>query len=186
MHSRDQNETANVRTKEETPMKRRTVLAGVLPLLQAGQWLDRLSLVNQGKVVRKRLLGITDEGMTEIAVLDSDGATVSNEHEELLGQAPGEITTEAANSLGEAYDDLRFQTTVSHHGDGLSILGRTGTIEYQTSRALYSGIAVGDHISFQTSLLKADTIISLSCLTSERESLQHRCPVGVEDPTTDQ
>lgn len=186
MHSRDQNETANVRTEEETPMKRRTVLAGVLPLLQGGQWLDRLLLVNQGEVIEKRLLGITDEGTTEIAVLDSDGTTISNEHEDLLGQAPGEIPTETANSLRESYDDLRFHTTVSHHGNSLNILGRTGTIEYQTSRALYSGIAVGDHISFQTSLLERDTIISLSCLTSERESLQRRCPVGVEDPTTDQ
>ncbi|MDS0222826.1 hypothetical protein NDI54_15880 [Haloarcula sp. S1AR25-5A] len=166
-------------------MKRRTVLAGILPLLQSGQWLDRLLLVNQGEVIEKRLLGITDEGTTEIAVLDSDGPTVSNEHEELLGQAPGEITTETANSLRETYDDLRFHTTVSHHGTSLNIFGRTGTIEYQTSRALYSGMAVGDHMSFQTSLLERDTIISLSCITSERESLQRRCPVGVEDPTAE-
>jgi len=186
MHSRDQNETTNVRTEEEIPMKRRTVLAGVLPLLQGGRWLDRLLLVNQGEIVEKRLLGVTDEQTTEIAVLGSDGTAVSAEYEELLGQAPGEIPVETANILRETYDDLRFHTTVSHHGDSFDIFGRTGTVEYRTSRALYSGLALGDHISFQTSLLEGDTIISLSCLTSERESLQRRCQVGVEDPTTDQ
>lgn len=167
-------------------MKRRTVLAGILPVLQGGQWLDRLLLVNQGEVIEKRLLGIDGQETTEIAVLASDETTVSADHEELLGQSPGEIPTRTATTLRETYDELRFHTTINHNGDSPDIFGRSETSEYQTSRALYTGIAVGDHISFQTSLLEGDTIISLSCLTSEKESLQRRCQVGVEDPTADQ
>jgi hypothetical protein len=167
-------------------MKRRTVLAGVLPVLQGGKWLDRLLLVNQGEIIRKRLLGIDGEETTEIAVLDSEETLVSADYEKLLGESPGKIPTKTANSLRENYDDLRFHMTISHHGNSLNIFGRTETMEYQTSRALYSGIGVGDHISFQTSLLEGETIISLSCLTSEKETLQRRCQVGVDDPTADQ
>jgi len=188
MRSRDQNETdnpANYRMDEEPAMKRRTVLAGVLPLLQGGRWLDWLLLVNQGEVVQKRFLGIAGEETTEIAVTAGDQTTVSSQHEDLLGQSPGDISAETANTLRETYESIRFQTTINHHDDGVDVFGRTGTIEYSTSRALYSGLAVGDHISFQTSLLDRDTIISLSCRTGEEESLQRRCRVGVEDPTSD-
>lgn len=166
-------------------MKRRTVLAGVLPLLQGGRWLDRLLLVNQGEVLRKRFVGLTEEETTDIVVIDSDETTVSSRHEDLLGQSPGDVSAETASSLRELYDDVRFHMTVSHHEDGPNIFGRTGTTEYRASRTLYSGTAVGDHISFQTSLLEGDTIISLSCLASEKESLQRRCRVGAEDPTAD-
>jgi hypothetical protein len=184
LHDDNERNTAAInRTEKEGTMKRRTVLAGVLPLLQGGRWVDQLLLVNQGEIIEKRFVGITGEEETEIAVIDGDGATVSPEHEDLLGQSPGEVSTETVNSLRDAYEDIRFHTTISHHTDGLNILSRTGTTEYQTSRVLFSGLAVGDHISFQTSLLERDTIISLSCRTGDKESLQRRCRVGVEDPT---
>jgi len=190
MRWRDQNETDNpnqsIRRKEEhSAMKRRTVLAGVVPFLQVGRWLDQLLLVNQGEIVQKRFVGIAEGETTEITVTDDDGTTVSSEHEGQLGQSPAEISPEVATSLRERYDSIRFHVTVNHHNDSPKVFGRTGTIEYQTSRTLYSGIAVGDHISFQTSLLNANSIISLSCLANEKESLQRRCRVGVEDPTAE-
>ncbi|MFY4813668.1 hypothetical protein ACOJIV_13370 [Haloarcula sp. AONF1] len=166
-------------------MKRRSVLAGVVPFLQGGRWLDQLLLVNQGEIVQKRFVGIAEGETTEIAVIDDDGTTVSSEHEEQLGQSPAEISPEVATSLRETYDSIRFHVTVNHHTGSLKVFGRTGLVEYRTSRALYSGTAVGDHISFQTSLLNSDTIISLSCLADEKESLQRRCRVGVEDLTAE-
>ncbi|EMA09816.1 hypothetical protein C437_04935 [Haloarcula vallismortis ATCC 29715] len=166
-------------------MKRRTMLAGVLPFLQGGRWLDQMLLVNQGEIVEKRFIGIAEGETTEIASIDDDGTTVSSEHEGQLGQSPREISTEVAASLRGTYDTLRFHITVAHHGGSLNIFGRTGLEEYRTSRALYSGVAVGNHISFQTSLLNRDTIISLSCLADEKEALQRRCQVGVEDPTAE-
>jgi len=167
-------------------MKRRTVLGGILPLLQGGRWLDRLLLVNQGEIVRKRLIGIIEGDKTEIVAIDNDGTAVLSKHEGALGQSPGDVSPETANSLRDAYDSIRFHITVNHHSDTINIFGRTGTTEYRTSRTLYSETSVGDHLSFQTSLLEQDTIISLSCLASEKESLQHRCQIGVEDPTADQ
>ena len=164
-------------------MKRRTVLAGVLPFLQGGRWLDQLLLVNQGEIMQKRFIGIAEGETTEIAVIDSDGTTVSSEHEGELGQSPGEISPEVATSLRETYGSIRFHVTVNHHSGSLKLFSRTGTVEYRASRALYTGTAVGDHISFQTSLLNGDVITSLSCLANEKESLQRRCRVGVEDPT---
>lgn len=167
-------------------MKRRTVLGGILPLLQGGSWLDRLLLVNQGEIVRKRVIGIIGGETTEIVTIDSDGPSVLSKHEGMLGQSPGDVSAETANSLRNTYDSIRFHITVSHHSDTINILDRTGTTEYRTSRTLYSETSVSDHLSFQTSLLEQDTIISLSCLASEKESLQRRCQVGVEDPTADQ
>ncbi|WP_058992109.1 hypothetical protein [Haloarcula sp. CBA1127] len=164
-------------------MKRRTVLAGVVPFLQVGQWLDQLLLVNQGEIVQKRFVGIAKGETTEIAVTGDDGTTVSSEHEGQLGQSPGEISPEVATSLRETYDSIRFHITVNHHSGSLKLFSRTGTVEYRTSRTLYTETAVGDHISFQTSLLNGDTIISLSCLANEKESLQRRCRVRVEGPT---
>jgi hypothetical protein len=164
-------------------MKRRTVLGSALPLLQGGRWLDQFLFVNRGEIVRKRVIGTTGGDSTEIVVIDGDGAAVSSEHEGLLEQSPGDVPAETANSLRERYDSIRFQLTVSHHDDGPVIFGRTGTTEYRTSRTLYSGTTVEDHISFQTSLLERDTIISLSCLASDKESLQRRCRVEVGDPT---
>jgi hypothetical protein len=166
-------------------MKRRTVLAGVLPFLQGTRWVDQLLLVNQGEIVQKRFVGIAGGETTEIVVIDDDGATVSSKHEGLLGQSPEEISPAVATSLRETYDSIQFHITVNHHNSGLKLFSRTGTVDYRTSRALYSGTAVGDHISFQTSLLDGDTIISLSCLAKEKESLQRRCRVGVEDPTAE-
>jgi len=166
-------------------MKRRTVLAGVLPFLQGGRWLDQLLLVNQGEVVGKRLVGITGEGTTEIAVISGTETDVSSEHEDLLGDSPEGVSAEVTSILREIYDDIRFDVTVSHHEGSLNILGRTGTAEYRTSRALYSGLDVGEHISFQTSLLKRDTITSLSCRANEEASLKRRCRVGIEDPTAE-
>ncbi|EMA27155.1 hypothetical protein [Haloarcula japonica] len=166
-------------------MKRRTVLAGVVPFLQGGRWLDQLLLVNQGEIVQKRFVGIAGGETTEIAVTDDDGTTVSSEHEGQLGQSPAKISPEVATSLRETYDSIRFHVTVNHHNGSLKVFSRTGSVEYRISRALYSGIAVGDHISFQTSLLNSDTIISLSCLADQKESLQRRCRVGVEDPTAE-
>lgn len=190
MRWHDQNETenpnhSNHRTEEQSAMKRRTVLAGVLPLLQGGRWLDRLLLVNKGAVVQKRFIGIAGEETTEIAVIDSDGTAVSSKHEGLLRESPGDISPEIANSLRETYDSIRFHITVRHHNDSPNMFSRTGTADYRTSRTIYSGAAVGDHISFQTSLLEENTIISLSCLASEKESLQPRCRVRVEDPTAE-
>ncbi|MDQ2074228.1 hypothetical protein RBH20_16950 [Haloarcula sp. H-GB4] len=166
-------------------MKRRTVLAGVLPFLQGTRWLDQLLLVNQGEVVQKRFVGIAEGETTEIAVIDDDETTVSSEHEGQLGQSPGEIPPEVATSIRKTYDSIQFHVTVDHHNSSFKLFSRTGTMDYRTSRALYSGTTVGDHISFQTSLLNGDTIISLSCLANEKESLQRRCRVGVEDPTTE-
>lgn len=166
-------------------MKRRTVLAGVLPFLQGTRWLDRLLLVNQGEIVQKRFVGIAGGETTEIVVVDDDGTTVSSEHKGLLGQSPEEISPADATSLRETYDAIQFHVTVNHHSSSLELFSRTGTVDYRTSRALYSGTAVGDHISFQTSLLNGDTIISLSCLADEKEVLQRRCRVGVEDPTAE-
>jgi len=170
----------------EREMKRRTMLGSILPLLQGGRWLDRLLLVNQGKIVRKRLIGIIEDKTTEIVAIDSDGTAVLSKHEGALGQSPGDVSTETATSLRDTYDSIHFHITVNHHNDTISVFGRTGTTEYRTSRTLYSDTSVGDHLSFQTSLLEQDTIISLSCLASEKESLQRRCQVGVEDPTADQ
>lgn len=166
-------------------MKRRTVLAGVLPMLQGGRWVDQLLLVNQGEVVGKRFVGITGGETTDIAVIDDTETDISSEQEDLLEDSPGDISTVVVDSLRGAYDAIRFHVTVNHHEDGRNILGRTGTTEYQTSRVLYSGLAVGEHISFQTSLLERDTIISLSCRTSEKASLKRRCRVDVKDPTTE-
>ncbi|KOX92610.1 hypothetical protein [Haloarcula rubripromontorii] len=166
-------------------MKRRTVLAGVLPSLQGGRWLEQLLLVNQGEIVQKRFVGIAAGESTEIASIDGDGTTVSSKHEGQLEQSPEEISATVATSLRETYDSLRFHVTVAHDDGSLKMFSRTGLVEYRTSRALYNGITVGDHISFQTSLLNSDTIISLSCLAEEEESLQRRCRVGVEDPTAE-
>lgn len=166
-------------------MRRRTVLASVLPFLQGGRWLDQLLLVNQGEVVGKRLVGITEEGTTEIAVISGTETDVSSEHEDLLGDSPERVSAEVTNILREIYDDIRFDITVSHHEGSLNILGRTGTTEYRTSRAIYSGLDIGEHISFQTSLLKRDAIISLSCRASDEASLKRRCRVGIEDPTAE-
>lgn len=164
-------------------MKRRTVLTSFLPLLQGGRWLDQLLLVNQGEIVQKRLFGVTDGEEAEVAVIATDGSTVASNYTDLLGESPGEVSTEVARELREEYDTLRFSVTVSHYDTGGTLLGRTGTTEYETSRILYSGMGVGDHISFQTSLLNRNTIISLSCLSSDKSSLQRRCRVGVKDPT---
>ncbi|MGB9951577.1 hypothetical protein ACOZ4F_04125, partial [Haloarcula marismortui] len=79
-------------------MKRRTVLAGVLPFLQGGRWLDQLLLVNQGEIVQKRFVGIAEGETTEIASIDNDETTVSSKHEGQLGQSPGEISTAVATS----------------------------------------------------------------------------------------
>ena len=166
-------------------MKRRTLLGGAVPLLGVGRWVDQLLFVNRGEIVRKRLIGTAAGEATELVVIDSDGTTVAADHEELLGQSPGGVPAGVANALRERYDSLRFQLTVSHHDDGPAMLGRTGTTEYRTSRALYNGTTVGDHISFQTSLLKRDTIISLSCLASDKASLQRRCRVDINDPTAE-
>lgn len=167
-------------------MKRRTVLAGILPLLQGGRWLDQLLLVNQGEVVEKRVIGINEGETTDIVTIDSDGTSVSSKDGEALMQSPGNVPPETANSLRNTYQSVRFHITVNHHSETINIFGRTRTTAYRASRALYSETSVGDHISFQTSLLEQDTIISLSCLASEKESLQRRCQVGVEDPTVDQ
>ncbi|KAA9396018.1 hypothetical protein Har1130_17105 [Haloarcula sp. CBA1130] len=164
-------------------MKRRTLLGGALPLLGVGRWVDQLLFANRGEIVQKRLIGTVAGEATELVVIDSDGAAVAAEHEEVLGQSPGGVPAGTANALRERYDSLRFQLTVSHHDDGPAMLGRTGTTEYRTSRTLYSGTTVGDHISFQTSLLERETIISLSCLASDEESLQRRCRVDIDDPT---
>ncbi|AUG49108.1 hypothetical protein BVU17_16135 [Haloarcula taiwanensis] len=164
-------------------MKRRTVLAGVLPFLQGGRWLDQLLLVNQGEIVQKRFVGIAEGETTEIASIDNDETTVSSKHEGQLGQSPGEISTAVATSLRETYDSVQFQVTVDHADGTINMFSRTGSVEYRASRTLYNGVTVGDHISFQTSLLNRDTIISLSCLAKEEESLQRRCRVDIEDPT---
>ncbi len=106
MRWRDQNETDNpnqsIRRKEEhSAMKRRTVLAGVVPFLQVGRWLDQLLLVNQGEIVQKRFVGIAEGETTEITVTDDDGTTVSSEHEGQLGQSPAEISPEVATPCGK-------------------------------------------------------------------------------------
>ncbi|MGB9951106.1 hypothetical protein ACOZ4F_01700, partial [Haloarcula marismortui] len=85
--------------------------------------------------------------------------------------------------LRETYDSVQFQVTVDHADGTINMFSRTGSVEYRASRTLYNGVTVGDHISFQTSLLNRDTIISLSCLAKEEESLQRRCRVDIEDPT---
>ncbi|WP_336338472.1 hypothetical protein [Haloarcula brevis] len=164
-------------------MKRRTLLGSALPVLGVGRWLDQLLFANRGEIVRKRLVGTAGGETTDLVVIDGDGTAVASEHEGLLGESPGDVSAATANAVRERYDSVRFHLTVSHHDGGPAVLARTGTTEYRTSRTLYSGTAVGDHISFQTSLLGRDTIISLSCLASDRESLQRRCRVDIDDPT---
>ncbi|WP_434531774.1 hypothetical protein ACODNH_22900 [Haloarcula sp. NS06] len=130
-------------------MKRRTVLAGVLPFLQGTRWLDQLLLVNQGEVVQKRFVGIAEGETTEIAVIDDDETTVSSEHEGQLGQSPGEIPPEVATSIRKTYDSIQFHVTVDHHNSSFKLFSRTGTMDYRTSRALYSGTTVGTTFRFR-------------------------------------
>ncbi|MBV0902742.1 hypothetical protein [Haloarcula salina] len=170
-------------------MKRRTFLTGsalvsVPSVEQLLQWLQR---VNQGQIVAKRLIAVPEPGSErrEIAAVDANGTSVVSDHEDLLAESAGSITTAAATELRTQYRELRFQVTVSHHETSLGRPTDGEPVEYETSRVLYSGMDIGDHATFQTSLLDEDSLVSLSCLTEDKSSLRQRCRVGIENPTED-
>lgn len=166
-------------------MKRRTFLAGttLLPLLPVKQWLRQLLLGNNGEVVEKRVLAITDGEKQELVTITSDSESISQDHWEQLSESPGEIDADTVTRLREQYDEIRFTVTVSHHEASLGHSADSEPVEYQTSRVIYTGVDIGDHLAFQTSLLRPNAIISLSCHTDDKASLQQKCRVDMENPT---
>ncbi|WP_424004992.1 hypothetical protein ACOZ4I_18910 (plasmid) [Haloarcula salina] len=168
-------------------MKRRTFLtsSALVSVPSVEKLLQLLLQVNQGQIVAKRLLAVPEGGAEqhELAAVDANGTSVASNHEDLLAESPGTVPTEAATELRTQYRELRFRVTVSHHESSLGRPADGEPVEYETSRVLYSGMDIGDHATFQTSLLDDNTLVSLSCLSDEKSSLQRRCRVGVEDPT---
>lgn len=164
-------------------MKRRTFLASAVPLAGLGQWLQRLFLVNQGEVVEKRITVSDGAGRHEIARIDATGQSVSPRHEAEFGESIGKVDTKTAQRLRDEYGEVTFRISVAHHETSFGRPAGATPVDYQTTRVLYSGVAVGDHISFQTSILRENAVISLSCLTDDEESLQRRCGVAIEDPS---
>lgn len=170
-------------------MKRRmllvgTALASLPPIEKILQWFGG---ANQGQIVAKRLLAVpeTESEWRELAAVDTNGTSVVSSHEDLLAESPGTIPTDVATELRNQYREIRFHVTVSHHEASLGRPVDGEPVEYQTSRVLYSEMGVGDHATFQTSFLDENTLVSLSCLSSDKSSLGRRCRVDVEDPTTD-
>lgn len=166
-------------------MKRRTVLAAAVlpPLSGLRQWIHPLMRVNQGEIVGKRVVAVDGRRERELVHLDADSQRVMPDHEALFGGSPGEVSTETARRLRDRYADVVFHVTVAHHETSVGRPDDGSPVEYQTSRVLYSETAVGSHVSFQTSLLRPAALISMSCRADNKESLQHRCQISVEDPT---
>ena len=166
-------------------MKRREVLAvgAATPLVTVRKWLRRLFSLNQGEVVEKRLVGIGNGGEEELAVVGSDSTTVAEGYNSLLGDKPGQIGEQTVTSLRTDFRELVYKVAVQPTDDSLLQADDGGPVIYRTSRILFSGMEIGDHATFQTSLLRPRTIISLSCLADSRSALKHRCPVNIDDPT---
>ncbi|KAA9400617.1 hypothetical protein Har1131_18145 [Haloarcula sp. CBA1131] len=169
-------------------MKRRTLLAaGVLPPMSVfGKWLNRLLLANRGKVLEKQVTAFEGSETQELVRITDEGSEVADDIEALLGEEAGELSTRQAEKLRAQYDAVRFHVTVAHHTSSHGGPDDGSPVEYKTSRMLYSGMNIGDHISFQTSLIRGNSIISLSCLAKDKKSLQPRCRVGVDGPNDEE
>ena len=178
-------DTDSLQTREHSSVNRRTVLgmAALGPLTGVRSLIERLFRGNQAAVVEKRLVGVEGSDVIEIARTGADGTEIASRHDGLFEGAPGVVDDATAQQLRSRYDELRFFVGLRHHADSASAPEDDTPVEYETSRALYNGMDVGDHVSFQTSLLNPNTIISLSCLTDSEESLRPRCRVDIDDPT---
>jgi hypothetical protein len=143
-----------------------------------------IDLINQGKVVRKAVVGVASDTREELAVATPAGTATATTHESLVDDDGPHLDKTTDRNLRKQYVTVDYYLTVDHYDESFSRPETGSTVAYRTNRTLFNGLEVGDNISFQTSLLRPRTLISISCLAADRKSLQAQCDVSSIDTST--
>jgi hypothetical protein len=171
-------------------MYRRTFLGALaLPVLAEIRRLLEGPYVNRGEIVTKRITGRRDGHRTELVRADAESRSVAPAVADLFDEGatdPLNVSDATAQRLRDRFEDVELVVAVRHHDRSRSKPDGGRPVEYRTIRALFNGLAIGNHVSFQTSLLRPRTLVSLSCVADDEDALRARCAVDIESDPTDE